>query len=94
MKPWGRCPAKLRKKAVILVDPNKVLLPATNDHRTMLIQYNGTRVFGMAAATRGRLLVRGLIQKPVCMMDAARLGLFPCEVCFDPSDCGYLVDLG
>ena len=87
LKPWGRCPAKLGKKAVILVDPDQVLLPTANDHRTVLVQYDSARIFSMAAATRGRLLVSGLVKKPVCVMDASRLGLVPCKMCLDPRHC-------
>ena len=45
LKPWGRCPAKLGEKAVLSVDPDQVLLPPPNDHRTVMMQYDSARIF-------------------------------------------------
>ena len=94
LKPWGRRPSELGKESIILVDSDEVLLPPTNDHRAVLVQYDSSRIFGVAAATCGRLLVRCLVKVPVCVRESSRLGLFPSEMCFDPSHCDDLVELG
>ena len=45
LKPWGRCSSKLGEEPILLVDPDEVLLPASNDHRTVLVQNDGSRIF-------------------------------------------------
>ena len=94
LQPWGRRPSELGKESIIFVDADEVLLPPTNDHRAVLMQYDSSRIFSVAAATCGRLLVRCLVEVPVCVGESSRLGLFPGEVCFDPSHCNDLVELG
>ena len=37
LEPWGRCPAKLGKEAVLPVDLDQVLLPPPNNHRTVVM---------------------------------------------------------
>ena len=45
LKPWGRRSTKLGKEAVLHVDPDKMLLPPANDHRTVVMQYDSARIF-------------------------------------------------
>ena len=45
LQPWGRCPSKLGKETIMLVDPDEVLLPTTDNHRTVLMQNDRTRIF-------------------------------------------------
>ena len=45
LKPWGRRSTELGKEAVLHVDPDQVLLPTPNDHRTVVMQYDSARIF-------------------------------------------------
>ena len=48
----------------------------------------------MAEATLGGELIRGLVQRPVLMGDAAGGGLLPVQVRLDPGDSGQFMPLG
>ena len=48
----------------------------------------------MAAAACGSIFISLLVEKPVCVLDASRLGLVPCKMRLDPSDRNNFVKLG
>ena len=93
LQPWGRCASESGKQSVMFIDSAEVLLPAADNSRSVLMKNHRAGVFGMAAAAFSSLSIRLLVEKPVCVMNASRLGLVPGQVCLDPSDFHDFVDL-
>ena len=69
------------------------MLPLANANIAVLIESECTWVINMGVATRRGLLVCLLVEEPMNAGNLSKLGLVPCEVGFNPSDLGELVQL-
>ena len=61
LQPWGRGASEFGKKAVKLVNPDKILLPAAYTQGAVLIENHRAGVFCMAATAVRSLLIRRLV---------------------------------
>ena len=93
VKPWGHGSAKFGEDTIELVDSQKMLLPLPNEHRTIMVKDNSTRIVYMTVTSSSGLHVSLLVKVPVSLWDSSRLGLVPGEMGFDPCDTGKFMQL-